>query len=206
MMITYLTSGRVSFETLGSLFMNRDEITILLRKASGGDTQSAQDLYQIFYKQIKDLAIRKMASEREGHTLGATALVNEAYLKLLSPVQVAWEDRRHFLHMASKVMRQILIDHARSKNSIKRGGLEEKISFDEDYHFSNMDSHSLIELDDALKELAIKDERKAKIVELKFFGGFSNDEIADLLSLSQASIKRDWAMAKSWLYQSLRKK
>ena len=145
-----------------------------------------------------------MAGERAGHSLQATALVNEAYLRLIDTKGVSWHDRAHFLAVAARVMRHILVDHARSRQYQKRGGHALRVSFDEGLVVASERDQDLVALDDALTALAVVDSRKSQVVEMRFFGGLSVQETADALGVSRDTVKRDWKMAKLWLLRELR--
>jgi RNA polymerase sigma-70 factor, ECF subfamily len=144
-----------------------------------------------------------MRQEKPGHTLQTTALLNEAYLRLVNQKHVHWKNRAHFFALSAQLMRRILVDHARKRKFAKRGGDAPKISFDEAMAVSSERGADLIALDDALNRLAAIDPRKSKVVELRFFGGLSVEETAEALSVSPLTIKREWSMAKAWLYNSL---
>jgi RNA polymerase sigma factor (TIGR02999 family) len=145
-----------------------------------------------------------MAGERAGHSLQATALVNEAYLRLIDAQQVKWQDRAHFLAMSARLMRRILVDWARSKQYQKRGGGALKVTFDEALPVASERGEDLIALDEALQALAKFDERKSKVIELRFFGGLSVEETASVLSVSVDTVMRDWKLAKAWLLREMR--
>ena len=145
-----------------------------------------------------------MAGERAGHSLQATALVNEAYMRLVDVQHVNWQNRAHFLAMAARLMRRILVDYARSKNYQKRGGAAARITLDEMNMAGIEPNRDLVALDDALNELAKVDERKGKVVELRFFGGLTVEETADVLDVSVETVMRDWKLAKAWLLRQLR--
>ncbi len=147
-----------------------------------------------------------MAGERAGHSLQATALVNEAYLRLIDAKGVSWHDRTHFLAVAARVMRHILVDHARSRQYQKRGGHALRVSFDEGLVVTSEPDHDFVALDDALTALAAIDSRKSQVVEMRFFGGLTLDETAEALNISRDTVKRDWKMAKLWLLRELRGK
>lgn len=146
-----------------------------------------------------------MASERAGHSLQATALVNEAYMRLVDVQHVNWQNRAHFLAMAARLMRRILVDYARSKNYQKRGGAAARITLDEMNMAGIEPNRDLVALDDALNELAKVDERKGKVVELRFFGGLTVEETADVLDVSVETVMRDWKLAKAWLLKELKR-
>ena len=146
-----------------------------------------------------------MAGERAGHSLQATALVNEAYMRLIDVQHVNWQNRAHFLAMAARLMRRILVDYARSKNYQKRGGAAARITLDEMNMAGIEPNRDLVALDDALNELAKVDERKGKVVELRFFGGLTVEETADVLDVSVETVMRDWKLAKAWLLKELKR-
>ena len=145
-----------------------------------------------------------MAGERQGHSLQATALVNEAYLRLIDAKVVAWHDRAHFLAVCARVMRRILVDHARARRAHKRGGQAGKVTFDEALVVTNDVRQDFVALDDALDALARFDERKSRVIELRFFGGLSVDETASVLNVSPATVMGDWRLAKAWLQREMR--
>jgi RNA polymerase sigma factor (TIGR02999 family) len=146
-----------------------------------------------------------MAREHPGHTLQTTALVNEAYLRLINARQVGWQNRTHFFAVSAQLMRRILVDFARSRNYLKRGGGAQKVTLDEALVVSREPNHDLVALDDALKALAVTDARKARVVELRFFGGLSAEETAEVLNVSPDTVTRDWRLAKVWLAREMRK-
>ena len=145
-----------------------------------------------------------MAAERAGHSLQATALVNEAYLRLVDTKDVAWHDRAHFLAVAARAMRRILVDHARARHAQKRGGPAIRVTFDEALVVTDEPRADFVGLDDALKALAIFDERKSRVVELRFFGGLSVEETASVLKVSPSTVMGDWRLAKAWLQREMR--
>jgi RNA polymerase sigma factor (TIGR02999 family) len=155
-------------------------------------------------RQLHQIARRCMAGERAGHSLQATALVNEAYLRLIDAKGVSWQDRAHFLAVAARVMRHILVDHARSRQYQKRGGHALRVSFDEGLVVASEPDQDFVALDDALTALAVVDSRKSQVVEMRFFGGLTLDETAEALNISRDTVKRDWKMAKLWLLRELR--
>ena len=157
----------------------------------------------LVHDELRRIARRCMAGERKGHSLQATALVNEAYLRLVDVQRVRWQDRAHFLSMAARLMRRTLVDYARSKQSQKRGGGAVKVTFAEDLaaHFAPVD---LVAMHDALNALATIDERKSRMIELRFFGGLSVEETAEVMEISPATVMRDWSLAKAWLRRELK--
>ena len=179
------------------------EITRLLIDWRGGDPAALEQLIPLVHEELRRLARRHMAHERVGHTLQATALVNEAFVRLIDVRQVKWQDRAHFFAMSSRLMRRILVDFARSKGYQKRGGGAQKVSFDEALLVAREPGQDLVALDDALTALAAFDGRKAQVVEMRFFGGLSIEETALVLGVSTDIVKREWRTAKLWLLQEL---
>jgi RNA polymerase sigma-70 factor, ECF subfamily len=179
------------------------EVTRLLKAWSGGDGEALEKLTPLVYRQLHKIAQRYMAGERFGHTLQTTALVNEAYLRLVDCGKVNWQDRAHFFAVSAQLMRRILIDFARSRGYLKRGGAIAHISLDEAPSVCNEPDVNLVALDDALKALSAIDERKSKVVELRFFGGLDVEETAEVLGISSDTVIRDWRLAKIWLLREL---
>jgi RNA polymerase sigma factor (TIGR02999 family) len=180
------------------------QITRLLVDWRNGDQAALEQLIPLVHDELRRLARRHMAHERVGHTLQATALVNEAFVRLIDVRQVKWQDRTHFFAMSSRLMRRILVDFARSKRYQKRGGDAQKVSFDEALVVAREPGQDLVALDDALNALAAFDERKAQVVEMRFFGGLSVEETAEALNLSVDTVMRDWKLAKAWLLRELK--
>jgi RNA polymerase sigma factor (TIGR02999 family) len=183
---------------------SHEDITLLLTDLRNGDQEAASKLTPLLYNELRRLARSYMRRERTDHTLQATALVHEAYLKLVRQPSVSWQDRSHFLGIAAHVMRRILIDHARGHFRKKRGGAQKVVPLDEALAFSPGQSADLLRLDEALERLAELDPRQSKIVELRFFGGLSVEEIGEFLEISPKTVKRDWSVAKAWLHGELR--
>ncbi len=179
------------------------EVTQLLKAWSVGDEGALEKLTPLVYRKLHQIARHYMAGERSGHTLQTTALVNEAYLKLVDCKKVNWQDRAHFFAISAQLMRRILIDFARSRGYLKRGGAVAHISLDEAPWIGNEPDVNLVALDDALKALSAIDERKSRVVELKFFGGLSVEETAEVLGISSDTVMRDWRFAKMWLLREL---
>lgn len=179
------------------------EVTRLLKAWSVGDEGALEKLTPQVYRQLHEIAQRYMAGERTGHTLQTTALVNEAYLRLVDCRKVNWQDRAHFFAVSAQLMRRILIDFARSRGYLKRGGAVPHISLEEAPSVCNGPDVDLVALDDALKALSAVDERKSRVVELKFFGGLSVEETAEVLRVSSDTVVRDWRLAKIWLLREL---
>ena len=178
--------------------------TNLLLAWGRGDETALDQLIPLVHDELRPLARRHMAGGRPGHTLQATALVNEAYLRLIEVNQVRWQNRAHFFAMASRVMRRILVDAARARGYQKRGGGAESVSLDEALLVSGEPRQDLIALDDALNALAAFDLRKSQVVEMRFFGGLSVEETAEALHVSADTVMRDWRLAKVWLVRELR--
>jgi RNA polymerase sigma factor (TIGR02999 family) len=170
-----------------------------------GDEAALDALVPLVYAELRRIAKRCIAGERVGQTLQATALVNEAYLRLVDVRQVNWQNRAHFFAMSARLMRRILVDVARSKRYQKRGGGAIKVTLDDELVAAAERSHDLVALDDALGALAAVDERKAQVIELRFFGGLSVEETATVLNVSVDTVMRDWKLAKVWLLRELRR-
>jgi RNA polymerase sigma-70 factor, ECF subfamily len=181
------------------------DVTGLLQAWRQGDEKALQKLMPLVYEQLHAAARRYMAGERPGHTLQTTALIHETYLRLVDIRQVKWQDRAHFLAVCAQLMRRILIDFARSRGYQKRGGAAAQVNFDEAVLVSAQPDSNLVALDDALNRLAEVDERKCKVVELRFFGGLGVKETAEAMRISPETVMRDWKMAKVWLLRELRR-
>jgi RNA polymerase sigma-70 factor, ECF subfamily len=182
------------------------DVTVLLSALTRGDDGAASRLIPVVYQELRKLAGAYMRREREDHTLQATALVHEAYLKLVEQRSVDWQSRAHFFGVAAQLMRRILIDHARGHGRQKRGGEQKKVSLDEALIFSEKQKDELLAVDDSLNQLAKLDPRQARIVEMRFFGGLSVEETAEVLGVSPKTVKRDWSVAKAWLYADLKER
>ena len=180
-----------------------DEVTQLLLDWSGGDHAALDRLMPLVYDELRHLASRFLRRERPGHTLQTTALVHEAYLRLVNQKQVNWQNRAHFFAIAAQLMRRIVIDHARAQNYAKRGGGALTLSLDEAATLTAERAAELIALDDALVTLAANNTRRSRIVELKFFGGLTTDETAFVLELSTRTVEREWNLAQAWLYREM---
>jgi len=180
------------------------EVTVLLSELTKGNPEAGAKLIPLVYGELRRMAGGYMRREREGHTLQATALVHEAYLKLLGQHSVDWQNRAHFFGIAAQVMRRVLIDHARGHIRDKRGGGHEALPLDEALVFSPQRAEEFLELDEALERLAKLDPRQAKIVELRFFGGLTVEETAEVVGTSPKTVKRDWSVAKAWLHGELK--
>src|SRR6266508_3373698 len=178
-------------------------VTQLLQQWSHGDDAALADLTPLVYEELRRLAHHHMGGQRTDHTLQTTALVNEAYLRLADQTNPNWQSRAHFLAVAARAMRQILVSYARSNRAQKRGGGGARIELDESAILSPQQSKEIVDLHEALERLATLDSRKAQVVELKFFGGLNHDEIAEVMKTSIVTVRRDWAFAKAWLYKEL---
>jgi len=180
------------------------DLTALLVASSKGDQEALNQLLPLVYDELRRQANRYLRRERSDHTLQATALVHEAYLRLIDQ-QVSWQNRAHFFGVAAEMMRRILIDHARSHQAVKRGSGGIKLSLEDVLNLSDEKAADLVALDDALNALAEIDPQKSKLVELRFFGGLSLEETAEVLNVGTATVTRQWRMAKAWLYHELNK-
>jgi len=178
------------------------DVSELLRAWSGGDQGALERLTPIIYTELHHLARRYMKRERPGHSLQTTALVNEAYMRLVDYRRMQWQNRAHFFAVSAQLMRRILVDHARRHN-LKRGAGTQHVALEEAALVGGGRDANLVALDDALKTLGRLDPRKVQVVEMRFFGGLSVDETAEVLKLSPASVRRDWRIAKLWLYREL---
>jgi RNA polymerase sigma factor (TIGR02999 family) len=181
-----------------------EDITQLLRAWSEGDREALEKLTPLVYQELHRRAHHQMARERSGQTLQTTALVNEIYLQLIDLRGVSWRDRAHFFALSSRLIRRVLIDAARARDSLKRGAGSPHVTLDEDMLVSIEPRADVVALDDALTALANIDERKSQVVELRFFGGLSIEEAAEVLKVSPDTVKRDWKLAKAWLRRELR--
>ncbi len=180
-----------------------NEITGQLFAWRAGDAAALEALIPAVYQELHRMAERHLRQENVGHTLQPTALVHEAYLRLIDQTQVEWQNRAHFFGVAAQMMRRILVDHAKTKHRAKRGGDVIKLSLDAALNYGKERAAEIVALDDALEALAAFDERKSHIVELRYFGGLSVEETAHVLDISSQTVMRDWNLAKAWLYQQL---
>ncbi len=181
------------------------EVTQLLRAWSNGDKAALARLAPLVEAELHRLAESFLRRERPGHTLQTTALVNEAYLRLIDDTVIEWQNRAHFYGIAAQMMRRILVDHARRRRKLKRGGDRLRVSLSEAEPVAGEPTADIIELDEALSSLSQFDERKSQIVELKFFGGLGEEAIAEVLKISLRTVQREWNLARAWLYQELDK-
>ena len=177
-----------------------NDITQLLLKWSKGSSAALEDLVPLIYPELRRLARKYMRQEKPGHTLQTSALINEAYLRLAGTEAAEWQNRSHFFAVAAQVMRHILIDHARKHQVARRGGGLLRVSLDETAFASHERAAEFMALDEALTKLALVDARKSQIVEMKFFGGLTVEEVAEVMKLSPITIKREWRAAKAWLH------
>lgn len=178
------------------------EVTILLNRIGDGDARAPDELLPLVYSELRKLAQGYIKNESKGHTLQATALVHEAYIRLVDWENVTWQNRAHFFSVAASVMRNILVDHARSKKAEKRG-FGQTLALDEAISFSSQREVDLVRLDDALGQLLKLDPVQERIVELRFFGGLTIEETAHALNISASTVKREWTVAKAWLYREI---
>jgi len=179
------------------------EITELLEQWSGGNQAALDQLYPLVYEELRRLARSYMRREPKGHTLQTTALINEAYVRLVDQQSVRWQNRSHFFAISAQIMRRILVDHARRHLQAKRGGGAKRISLDEVMIVAKERSAEVLMLDEALSNLARLDPRRSQVVELRYFAGLNNSEIASVLKISENTVMRDWNLARAWLYQTL---
>ena len=181
----------------------RDEPTRMLLDLSEGKKKAAEELMPLVYTEFQRLARKQLSGEGENHTLQPTALVNEVYLKMIQQDRVDWKGKTHFFAIGAQAMRRILIDHARKRNRIKRGGDRARVEFDVDLALSPGKDEDLLALEDALEKLEKLDERQARIVELRFFGGLTVSEVAEVLDVSKRTVESDWTMVRAWLRREL---
>lgn len=184
----------------------RQDVTQLLGEWSGGDEGALEKLVPLVQPELHRLAHHYMNRERAGHTLQTTAILNEAYLRLVDDTKQVWQGRTHFIATAAQLMRRIMVDHARERHSLKRGGGALKVTLDEAALVTEARSQELLDLDEALERLAAQDARKSQIVELRYFGGLTVEETAEFLKLSHRTVEREWTAAKAWLYRELSQK
>ncbi|MEA2173403.1 MAG: hypothetical protein QOD00_995 [Blastocatellia bacterium] len=183
--------------------LSQQDVTELLLEWQQGDKCALDKLTPLVYDELRRIAHRYVQHERDGHTLQTTALVNEAYVRLVGGQGIEWQNRAHFFAVTAQVMRHILIDHARRRRYAKHGGEAQRVSFDDASVMSPERAAELVALDEALDELARLDARKGRVVELRYFGGLSLEETADVLDVSVMTVRRDWRAAKAWLYRAL---
>ncbi len=182
----------------------RTDITELVVDLRAGNPGAVDYLFPLVYDELRRIAHFHLSGERPNHTLSTTALVHEAYLKLVDQSRAGWQDRAHFCAVASKAMRRILIDYARRRNALKRGGSDQPVSLDDNKIAIEEKAAVLLSLDEALDRLSALDERCAKIVEFRFFGGLREEEIAEVINVSVRTVRRDWVKARAWLYKEMK--
>ncbi len=178
-------------------------VTGLLLAWGRGDEAALRRLVPLVHRELHDIARRCLAGERRGHSLQTDALINEVYLRLIDVQRVNWQNRGHFLAISARLMRRILVDHARARRAQKRGGGAVRVTFDEGLQVTNESAHDLVALDDALRELAVFDDRKSRVIEMRFFGGLSVEETAAVLNVSADTVMRDWRLARKWLLREM---
>jgi RNA polymerase sigma-70 factor (ECF subfamily) len=182
---------------------SREEVTGLLRAWSDGDQLALEKLMPLVYAELHRLAKRYMGHEHPGHSLQTSALVNEAYLRLVDAHGVRWENRTHFFAVSAQIMRRILVDFARARQNLKRGGGARQVTLDEGLVVSPESGADLLALDEALEKLAALNPRQSKVVELRYFGGLNEEEVAAALNVSSRTVRHDWSLARAWLYREL---
>ncbi len=180
------------------------KITRILRRWGAGDQQAMEDVLPLLYSELRDIAAHYARGERSGHTLQATAIVHEAYVRLIESPGIEWQNRNHFLGTAARVMRRVLVDHARERNRLKRGGGQRPVTLADAAELGRGQSPDLVALDDALRTLEEVDRRLVEVVELRYFGGLSIAETAAYLDVSMTTVTRRWRRARAWLYEELR--
>jgi RNA polymerase sigma-70 factor (ECF subfamily) len=181
-----------------------DKITQLLIAWRNGEAKALDDLMPLVHRELKRIARNFMRRQHVGHTLQTTALVNEAFVRLVDSDKVNWQDRSHFFAISAQLMRRVLVDAARRKNSAKRGGERVQVTLADDLRSDDTDQVDVVAIDDALKRLARLNQRQCQIVELRYFGGLTEDEIAETLNISARTVRRDWNLARAWLYRELK--
>ena len=182
-----------------------NEVSQLLINWRDGDKAAFDRLVGLVHQELRRIARRYMRRERAGHTLESAALVNEAYLRLVEASGIDWQNRAHFFAVAAQLMRRILVDHARSRNYAKRGGTQQKLALSEADRFANKPDIDLVALDDALKALATISEQQSRLVELRFFGGLTIEETAEVLGVSHTTVEKDWALSRAWLRREMQR-
>jgi RNA polymerase sigma factor (TIGR02999 family) len=192
-----------AFAALREILFSMDNITELLVGYGRGDKEALDKLMPLVYDELRRQAARYLRREQAGHTLQTTALIHEAYVRLVDQRNVQWQNRAHFFGIAAQMMRRILVDHARTKKRAKRGGSDVRISIDDATVAVKGQDLDVVALDEALDRLARIDEQQSRVVELRFFSGLSVEETAEVMGISPATVKRDWSMAKAWLHREL---
>lgn len=180
------------------------QITQLLLAWRNGESKALDELMPLVHRELKRIARNFMRRQNAGHTLQTTALVNEAYVRLIDSDKVNWQDRSHFFAISAQLMRRVLVDAARRRNSAKRGGERVQVTLADDVKTAKANQADVVAIDDALKRLAKLNQRQCQIVELRYFGGLTEDEIAETLNISSRTVRRDWNLARAWLYRELK--
>jgi len=198
-------SWRIGTEDWPVLSPGSQQITELLDRWTRGDNAALEELVPLVYQDLRRVARRSLAGQRVDHTLQSTALVHEAYLRLAGRDRAHWQNRQHFFAVAAQAMRRILVDHARKHRAAKRGGGSVKLALDDGIALPQQRELDLVALDDALRALATLDRRQSQVVELRFFGGLSIEDVSNVLGISPATVKREWATARSWLFAELQR-
>ena len=193
-----------SLPRMEQMSSSEEEVTALLRRWRDGDEAALNKLTPLVYDELHRLAHNYIRRERPGHTLQTTALVNEAYVRLVDQNSVDWQNRAHFFGVAAQVMRHILVDYARQQTAVKRGGGVERFNLDEGLIISKESAAELVALDEALKALSNLYPRRSKVLELRYFGGLNNKEASEILNVSETTIERDWRFARAWLFREMR--
>jgi RNA polymerase sigma factor (TIGR02999 family) len=183
--------------------MQSGEVTRILERIRSGDAQAPERLIEAVYAELRKLASSCMRRERPDHTLQATALVHEAYVRLMGQREVEWQNRAHFFGIAAQVMRRILLDHARDRRALKRGAAGRRVTLDDALMVSEYQLDNVLALDQSLRKLALKDPAQSRLVELRFFAGMTVEETAEVLGISSATVKREWSHAKAWLNRDM---
>ena len=199
----YILFFLIRFQPLVRIMPVQEQITQLLGQLAGGDRSVVDAILPLVYEELRRMAHGQLRGERKDHTLNATALVHEAYLKLVNQDQVNWQNRAHFLAIAAQAMRRILISYARGRLAEKRGSGEPAVTFNDEFMGQEARAGELVALDEALVRLKAVSERQCRVVELRFFGGLTESEIAEAIGVSTPTVKRDWRMARAWLSREL---
>ena len=197
------TMGIINVGLEACMQQSSQNVTQLLIGWGKGDKEALDALLPLVYEELRKQAARYLRHERPGHTLQTTALIHEAYLKLVDQKNVHWQNRAHFFGIAAQLMRRILVDHARTKKRAKRGGSDIRVSFNDANLMGQAKDLDIVALDEALDRLAAIDQQQSRIVELRFFSGLTVEETAEVMSISPATVKRDWSMAKAWLHREI---
>jgi RNA polymerase sigma factor (TIGR02999 family) len=198
------SSASMDAQMRGETGQTKEDITGLLLAWRGGDGSARDRLFPLVYEELQRIAHRQLGRERSDHTLGTTALVHEAYLKLVDRTRIQWDDRAHFFAVAARAMRRVLVEYARRHRALKRGAAPARVNLNDATLVADQRADILVALDDALSRLTEIDERVGRVVECRFFGGLTEEETAEALAVTPRTVRRDWVKAKGWLYQALR--